>query len=191
MKLFEEFLDESFDITKMKYSPAPTIKYAMIEQGLGYQDLFVWKFEIDSVEFVVFKFTKDGYTEFHFMDWTNDNPNTLTKHPKNYGFHRVFATLAKIIYDIKDRDYMMKVRLVAEHKRIERYESMFTNIMSKWFPEYSKGSWKFYSSETLPNGEMVDNYAITMQKQEHRKPNGLLSEDIINIKKLIKSEKAQ
>lgn len=182
MVTFSEYLFlESFDLDKVSYQVAP-IKKQALETIYPYPNMLAWDFKANNTEYVVYKFSKNGATEFHFLDWTNSNDMGNNSIPMKDA-SKVFSTVLKIIHDLEHKGYMQKIRVPFAEDRRSTYTAIFKHIDAKWFPEFTSSEPYYY--ETLSDGNMpIKIYAFDLTRGKFSKGVGVeaLKEEHLKIK---------
>jgi hypothetical protein len=164
MTSFKEFyeLKEAFDIDNVTYQKS--IEYNNILKDLfekgAVPNHMTYVFEINNIEYIVVKYIKNKFLEFHLFDFTNNNEFKINNTPMS-NHNKVFATVLKIIYDNKGKAFGDKIRIYFTKDRERLYSSIFKSIRSKYFPEYTM-SVIYHYEDTVIGTEAISIYAFNL-----------------------------
>lgn len=162
---FKEFsnLVEAFDIDNTTYQKS--IEYNNILKNLfkkgAVSNHMTYVFEVNNIEYIVVKYIKNTFLEFHLFDFTTNNNEFKINNTPISNTNKVFATVLKIIYDNKGKASGDKIRICFTKDRERLYSSIFKSIKSKYFPEYTMSA--IYHYEDLVIGdESLPIYAFNL-----------------------------
>jgi hypothetical protein len=182
-------INEAFDIDNVTYQKniafndilknLPTVK-GVVSNHMTYS------FNIDGIDYLVFRYIKDGYMEFHFADMTNDSDFDENNIPINNPI-KVFSTVLKITYDNKIKS-KGKIRICFTKNRESLYTKIFKSVKNKYFDNFNMSTPYKYNTTKREGKEDLNLYAFNLIVNTHEGITEGMLYCISDVKKLLKGE---